>query len=215
MAFKMKNPSIAKLAKEAGNNRVSPMKAKKKFKVSTSDRDFLTDEQRKVVDQRIDKQLATDVDRGPGIKADRAANAKKDSKVLPSLNYDPQKGEFYSSGSSGSVNVKIKGKKGDAGLTSSPSTAGSNIKDVKKVKLSKGKGKSKITTKVKYDKQGNVKKVSNRRGRLGLRKGTGVSVGEGKGRMAGKEAAEAVVKQQGVNVRGRKRKAGETKDKLA
>ena len=215
MAFKMKNPSMAKLAKEAGNNRVSPIKAKKKFKVRTSDKEFLTDEQRKVVDTRIDKQMATDVDRGPGIKADRRASAKEDSKTLPSLNYDPKKGEFYSSGSSGSVNVKIKGKKGDAGLTSDPSTPGSNIKDVKKVKLSRGKGKRKTTTKVKYDKQGNVKKVSNRRGRLGLRKGAGVSVGEGEGRVAGKKAAEAVVKQQGVNVRGRKRKAGETKDKSA
>ena len=48
-----------------------------------------------------------------------------------------------------------------------------------------------------------------------MRKSAGVGLGEGKGRVAGKKAAEAVIKQQGVNVRGRKRKAGETKDKSA
>ena len=201
----MKNPSMAKLAKEAGNNRLSPMKAKKKFKISTDDKEFLTDEQKKVSKERIMNQMATDQDRGSGIKIDRKADAKKDSKVLPSLNYNPKKGEFYSSGPGGSVNVKVKGKKGDE----------SNIlTDVKKVKLSKGKGKRKITTKVKYDKQGNVKKVSSRGGRLGLKKSGSIALGEGKGRMTGKKAAEAVVKPIG-NIRGRKRKAGETKDKSA
>jgi|TARA_Y100000015_G_scaffold11612_1_gene11127 hypothetical protein len=201
MAFKMKNPSMAKLAKEAGNNRLSPMKAKKKFKISTDDKEFLTDEQKKVSKERIMNQMATDQDRGSGIKIDRKADAKKDSKVLPSLNYNPKKGEFYSSGPGGSVNVKVKGKKGDE----------SNIlTDVKKVKLSKGKGKRKITTKVKYDKQGNVKKVSSRGGRLGLKKSGSVALGEGKGRITGKKAAEAVVKPIG-NIRGRKRKAGESK----
>ena len=203
MAFKMKNPSIAKLSKEAGSNRVSPMKAKKKFKIETGGKEFLTDEQKKVVDERIRDQMATDKDRGSGVKIDRKADAKEDSKVLPSLNYDPKKGEFYSSGASGSVNVKVKGKKGDE----------SNIlTDIKKVKLSKGKGKRKTTTKVKYDKQGNVKKVVNRSGRLGLKKSGSITLGEGKGRITGKKAAEAVVKPIG-NIRGRKREGGTVKNK--
>ena len=37
MAFKMKNTSMAKLAKEAGDNRISPIKAKEKFKVKKYD----------------------------------------------------------------------------------------------------------------------------------------------------------------------------------
>ena len=43
MAFKMKNPSMAKLAKEAGNNRVSPMKAKRKFTEDTRSKEYIGD----------------------------------------------------------------------------------------------------------------------------------------------------------------------------
>ena len=174
MAFKMKNTSMAKLAKEAGNNRISPMKAKDKFKVSTKDKDFLSKKQNEVIDKRIQDQTRQNVDRGEGAKVDNYKTKDTDKKTLPSMQYDSKKDKFYSSGSSGTVDVKVKGKK--KGI-SGPGE--SSMQDIKKVKLSKGKGKRKSTTKIKYDKQGNVKKVVNRKGRFGLKKGSGDSLGEG------------------------------------
>ena len=82
-----------------------------------------------------------------------------------------------------------------------------------KVDNYKTKGKRKSTTKIKYDKQGNVKKVVNRTGRFGLRKGSGVSLGEGESKVTGRKAAEKVLATKTDNkVRGKaKREAGDKK----
>tara|TARA_R100001510_G_scaffold31657_1_gene28295 strand:+ start:836 stop:1528 length:693 start_codon:yes stop_codon:yes gene_type:complete len=229
MAFKMKNPGMGKLAKEAGSpakfgienkgidsaargtkgiDAKSPMKAKDKFKVSTKDRDFLSKKQNELIDKRIEDQARQDIDRGSGIKVDNYQTSKEDKETLPSMNYDSKKDKFYSSGSSGTVDVKVKGKK--KGI-SGPGE--SSMQDIKKVKLSKGKGKRKSTTKIKYDKQGNVKKVVNRTGRFGLRKGSGVSLGEGESKVTGRKAAEKVLATKTENkIRGKaKRQAGDKK----
>jgi hypothetical protein len=184
----------------------SPMKAKEKFKVSTRDKDFLSKKQNKLIDKRVEDQVRQDIDRGEGVKIDNYKTKKEDKKTLPSMEYDPKKDKFYSSGSSGTVNVKVKGKK--KGI-SGPGE--SSMQDIKKVKLSKGKGKRRATTKIKYDKQGNVKKVVNRTGRFGLKKGSGVSLGEGESRVTGKKAAEKVLATKTDNkIRGR-RKTGDKK----
>ena len=215
MAFKMKNTSMAKLAKEAGNNRVSPIKAKEKFKVKRADKDFLTDKQKKVVQERIQEQRK-DVIIG---KKDPYRDRDKDSKAISGLAYDPSKGEFYKSGGDGgSVRVTVKGKKPEKGLTPNLQTSDrTNLRDIKKVKIQSGKGKRKQTTKIKYNKDGSIKRVSNRSGRLGLKKGRGVRVGvsvsvlgEGKaesGVVRGQAAAEKIIEKRADNrIRGRKSK---------
>ena len=134
MAFKMKNPEMGKLAKAAGSphkfgiagemrgvdsasrgreamDTKSPTKAKEKFKVSTHDKDFLSKKQNELIDKRIEGQTRQDVDPGKGAKTDNYLTEKQDKKTLPSMNYDSEKDKFYSSGSSGTVNVKVKGKK--------------------------------------------------------------------------------------------------------
>ena len=227
MAFKMKNPGMGKLAKAAGSphkfgiehrgidsaargtkgmDTKSPMKAKDKFKVSTRDKDFLSKKQNKLINKRIEGQTRQDIDPGEGVKVDNYKTKDKDKKTLPSMAYDTKKDKFYSSGSSGTVDVKVKGKK--KGI-SGPGE--SSLQDIKKVKLSKGKGKRRATTKIKYDKQGNIKRVVNRKGRLGLKKGSGVSLGEGESRVTGKKAAEKVLATKTENqIRG-KRKTGNKK----
>lgn len=183
----------------------SAFQAKEKFKVSTHDRDFLSKKQNELIDKRIERQTRQDVDPGEGVKTDNYVAVKQDKETLPSMNYDPKNDKFYASGS-GTVNVKVKGKK--KGI-SGPGE--SSLQDIKKVKLSKGKGKARTTTKIKYDKQGNVKKVVNRSGRFGLRKGTGVGLGEGESRVTGRKAAEKVLATKTDNkIRGR-RKSGDKK----
>lgn len=224
MAFKMKNTSMAKLAKEAGNNRVSPIKAKEKFKVKRGDKDFLTDKQKEVIQKRIQDQRKDDYDRGPGIKGDPYKDRDKGQKAISGLAYDPSKGEFYHSGSGGgSVRVTVKGKKPKKGEMASLQTSDrTNLRDIKKVKVQSGKGKRKQTTKIKYNKDGSIKRVSNRSGRLGLKKGRGVRVGvsgavsgEGKresGVVRGQAAAEKIIEKRADNrIRGKKskRKGGE------
>lgn len=201
MAFKMKNTSMAKLAKEAGNNRVSPMKAKDKFKVKRKDRDFLTDKQKKVVDEKIIGQQKTDYDPGPGIKNDPYKDRDEGQKDYPGLAYDSGKDKFYDTSEDRSVNVKVKGrkpKKGEVGsYLSTPDRT--NLQDIKKIKLKSGKGKYRLTTKIKYNKDGSIKKVSNRGGRFGLKKSKGVYVGVGKGRVRGQAAAEKVIETRADN----------------
>jgi hypothetical protein len=211
MAFKMKGHTLPGIkqrpsAKTAeGRAGSSAFQAKEKFTVSTRDKDFLSKKQNELIDKRVDDQVRQDIDRGPGIKTDNYKTRDEDKKTLPSMNYDPKKDKFYAVGS-GTVNVKVKGKK--KGI-SGPGE--SSIQDIKKVKLSKGKGKAKNTTKIKYDKQGNVKKVVNRAGRFGLRKGAGVSIGEGESRARGRKAAEKVLATKTDNkIRG-KRKSGDKK----
>ena len=219
MAFKMKNTSMAKLAKEAGDNRISPIKAKEKFKVKKSDEDFLTDKQKEVIQKRIQGQQK-DIISG---KKDPYRDRDKGSKAISGLAYDSGKGEFYRSGESGSVRVTVKGKKPEKGLIPNLQTSDrTNLRDIKKVKLQSGKGKDKQTTKVKYNKDGSIKRVSNRSGRLGLKKGRGVSVGVsgsvlGKGKREsgigrGQAAAEKIIEKRADNrIRGKKskRKGGE------
>ena len=111
------------------------------------------------------------------------------------------------------VNVKIKGRKRKDGIISDPSNPGASVKDVKKVKMTAGKGRSKKTVKVKYDKQGNVKKETTRYGRFGLSKkkraSGSVAVGTKEGKdLKGAAAAEAIVAKQGSNIRGRKKEGG-------
>ena len=211
MAFKMKGHTLPGIkqrpsAKTAeGRAGSSAFQAKEKFKVSTHDRDFLSKKQNELIDKRIERQTRQDVDPGEGVKTDNYRTKDQDKNTLPSMNYDPKKDKFYASGS-GTVNVKVKGKK--KGI-SGPGE--SSLQDIKKVKLSKGRGKARTTTKIKYDKQGNVKKVVNRAGRFGLRKGTGVSLGEGESRVTGKKAAEKVLAKKTDNIIRGKRKSGDKK----
>ncbi len=224
MAFKMKNTSMAKLAKEAGNNRVSPMKAKDEFKFSKNEKDFLTDEQKEVVKTRIENQTVTsDMKLGddPNDDNEKAArkNVERDSKVYPGLKYNPNTDQFYDNTDERTVRATVKGRKpkkgeGIANLSTgdgSKQFGTTNLKDVKKIKLQTGKGKKKITTKVKYNKDGSIKRVSNRRGRLGLRKAAGVTVGVGKGRRTGQAAAEKVIEARAGNRvrKNTKRKGGD------
>ena len=209
MAFKMKGHTLPGIkqrpsAKTAeGRAGSSAFQAKEKFKVSTHDRDFLSKKQNELIDKRIENQ--TRVSKGKDQVVDNYLTKTEDKKTLPSMNYDASKDKFYAVGS-GTVNVKVKGKK--KGI-SGPGE--SSLQDIKKVKLSKGKGKAKTTTKIKYDKQGNVKKVVNRAGRFGLRKGTGVSLGEGESRVTGKKAAEKVLAKKTDNIIRGKRKSGDKK----
>ena len=233
MAFKMKNSSMAKLAKEAGNNRVSPVKAKRKFTEDTRSKEYIGDY------SDIRKRTAV-----PESKTERDMSIEAQQENVQKMGVDPKmkvtdvesqaeanvkkrkSDDNLTSDASGNlrlrdtkVRVKVKGKKAK-GVVSDPSTPASNIKDVKKVKMSAGRGKSKKTVKVKYDKQGNVKKETTRYGRLGLSKkkraSGSVAVGTKEGKdLKGAAAAEAIVKRQGTNIRGRKRKGGETKDKSA
>ena len=86
---------------------------------------------------------------------------------------------------------------------------GQELKDIKKVVMKTGSGKHKKKTKVKYDKEGNVKKEVTRRGRLGLRKGGfSVRVGTESGKdVRGAKAAERIVERKTTaNIRGRKSK---------
>ena len=114
------------------------------------------------------------------------------------------------------VRVKLKGKKNKSTIAD-PSNPGASVTDVKKIKMSRGYGKGKQTVKVKYDKQGNVKKESIRYGRFGLSKkrrpggGSSVTVGTKGGEdLRGAAAAQAIIKKQGSNIRG-KRKSGDKK----
>ena len=125
--------------------------------------------------------------------------------------------------SSGRVNVKVKGRKDKSGLITDPQDKAGGIKDIKKVKMSVGSGKRKKTVKVKYDKQGNVKKETTRYGRLGLRKkdpkggsfAVSAATKEGKD-VKGAAAAERIIKKStSSNIRGKKRKEGKAKDKSA
>jgi len=123
----------------------------------------------------------------------------------------------------GKINVKVKGRKDKSGLIADPQDKAGGIKDIKKVKMSAGKGKSKKTVKVKYDKEGNVKKETTRYGALGLRKkrpkggsaSVGVATKEGKD-VKGAAAAERIIKKStSSNIRSKKRKEGKAKDESA
>lgn len=114
------------------------------------------------------------------------------------------------------VNVKIKGRKSKDTIVPGKGNEAGGVDDVKKVKMTRGSGKNKVSTKVKYDKEGNVKKETVRYGRLGLRKkkgksrGTEATVGTKEGKdLKGAAAAEAVVSKSGSNIRGKKRKTGD------
>ena len=76
--------------------------------------------------------------------------------------------------------VKVKGGKTQGIRDVQHKRSGSsNIEDIKKIKAVQGRGKGRVSTKIKYDKEGNVKKVVNRRGRLGLKRGEGIRAGIG------------------------------------
>jgi len=114
------------------------------------------------------------------------------------------------------VDVKIKGRKSKDTIVPTHENQAGGVDDVKKVKMTRGSGKNKVSTKVKYDKEGNVKKETVRYGRLGLRKkkgksrGTEATVGTKQGKdLKGAAAAEAIVSKSGSNIRGKKRKTGD------
>ena len=114
------------------------------------------------------------------------------------------------------VNVKIKGRKSKDTIVPGKGNEAGGVDDVKKVKMTRGSGKNKVSTKVKYDKEGNVKKETVRYGRLGLRKkkgksrGTEATVGTKEGKdLKGAAAAEAIVSKSGSNIRGKKKKTGD------
>ncbi len=220
MAFKMKNASMAKMVKEAGSNRVSPMSKKVKFREDTRSSDYVgggkdkrgsTTSNDAVSDYNVrERTIKQAAEAGYGSK-ENLTSVKDKAKTDDNLRTTAD-GKLQAKG--GRVNVKIKGKK-DKSTIADPQSPGASVKDVKKVKMTKGLGKGKIATKVKYDKEGNVKKETVRYGRLGLRKKPkGANVGqaavgtkEGKD-LKGAAAAEAIVKKQGSNIRGRKRKSG-------
>ena len=219
MAFKMKNASMAKMVKEAGNNRVSPMSKKVKFREDTRSSDYVGDgkdggsttSDDAVSDYNIrERGIERGAEAGFG-STDNLTSVKDKAKTDDNLRTTVD-GKLRAK--SGRVNVKIKGKKNKSTIAD-PNSPGASVKDVKKVKMTRGSGKMKVATKVKYDKEGNVKKETVRDGRLGLKKKPkGANVGqatvgtkEGKD-LKGAAAAEAIVKKQGSNIRGRKRKFG-------
>ena len=222
---------MAKMVKEAGNNRVSPMSKKVKFREDTRSEEYIGDytkdrtktnaipESTTTRDMSIEAQqdnVKRFVDTG-----DKTPNTTTKTETQSKADYEKVKSDDNLTSTVGGkptvksskIKVKIKGKKRKDGTTADLSAPGYSVKDVKKVKMSAGKGKSKKTVKVKYDKQGNVKKETTRYGRFGLSKkgraSGSVSVGTKEGKdLKGAAAAEAIVKKQGSNIRGRKRKSG-------
>jgi len=228
----MKNTSMAKLAKEAGNNRVSPIKKKVKFTEDTRSKEYIGDY------SDIRKTTAR-----PRTKTERDMSIEAQQENVQKMGVDPKmkvtdvesqaeanirkrkSDDNLTQDAAGNlrlrdtkVRVKVKGKKRKPSPSPDFNDPGSFVKDVKKVKMSAGKGKRKKTVKVKYDKQGNVKKETTRYGRLGLSKKkratSSVAVGTKEGKdLKGAAAAEAIVAKQGSNIRGRKRKGGTVKNK--
>lgn len=240
MAFKMrpKSPLMKKLVGKQhrlpehlkAKIEASPVKKKAKFTEDTRSKEYIGDyyddirkttarpETKTERDMSIDAQQKNVQNMGvdpkmkvTDVESQAAANVKK-RKSDDNLTSDND-GNLKVRKTN--VKVKVKGKKAKDGLVADPSTPGSRVKDVKKVKMSAGKGKSKKTVKVKYDKQGNVKKESTRYGKLGLSKkkrtSASVAVGTKEGKdLKGAAAAEAIVARQGSNIRGRKKKGGDS-----
>jgi len=206
----------------------SPAKKKVKFTEDTRSKEYIGDyysdvrkttarpETKTEKDMSIDAQQENVQNMGvdpkmkvTNVESQAAANVKK-KKSDDNLTSDSQ-GKLKVRDTK--VRVKVKGKKRKDGSAADPSNPGSGVKDVKKVKMSAGKGKSKKTVKVKYDKQGNVEKETTRYGRLGVSKkkraSSSVAVGTKKGKdLKGAAAAEAIVTKQGSNIRGRKKQGG-------
>ena len=225
MAFKMKNSSMAKMAKEAGSNRVSPMSKKVKFREDTrsskytgsgKDKRGSTTSDDAVSDYNVRERA---IERGVEAGLDMEDNltsikdkAKTDDNLTTTADRKLRRKVTK-------VNVKIKGRKNKNSVIPATGNEAGGVEDVKKVKMTRGVGKNKVSTKVKYDKEGNVKKETVRYGRFGLRKkkgkstGTEATVGTKKGKdLKGAAAAEAVVSKSGSNIRGRKKESGTTKD---
>jgi len=196
MAFKMKAGAGGPMRK----NFPGAFKDKDKIVVDTATRDYYTDAQKKEYDKlhygelekraEIDESGAMRVVEDAGQK--RADRSRKESGTT--IHHDASKNEYYAgdAGRRRQTKVKIKGGKRGEGHVLHPDE--SNIEDIKKIKLTQGKGRERTSTKIKYDKEGNVKKVVNRRGVLGLKKGKGVRVGDTyKTHRRGKDAAEEVL----------------------
>ena len=238
MGFKMrpKSPLMKKLVGKQhrlpehlkAKIEASPAKKKVKFTEDTRSKEYIGDyysdvrkttarpETKTEKDMSIDAQQENVQNMGvdpkmkvTNVESQAAANVKK-KKSDDNLTSDSQ-GKLKVRDTK--VRVKVKGKKRKDGSAADPSNPGSGVKDVKKVKMSAGKGKSKKTVKVKYDKQGNVEKETTRYGRLGVSKkkraSSSVAVGTKKGKdLKGAAAAEAIVTKQGSNIRGRKKQGG-------
>ena len=210
----------------------NPLPAKRKFRTDVRDADFVgkgknkrgtttaTDKIKAAIDEqdaKVASRQGTKDKYTPGEKKKyRKEVAKGDDNVRKAHYLDPKK-DLVERRSG--VRVKVKGKKDkstgkDAGLIvmqndSKTAKKGQELKDIKKVVMKTGSGKHKKKTKVKYDKEGNVKKEVTRRGRLGLRKGDfSVRVGTESGKdVRGAKAAERIVERKTTaNIRGRKSK---------
>ena len=233
-----------------GMDTKSPMKAKRKFKIDTRDADFVgksrTGEEGKTsVDDLIaDERAAQEGFRRTGAMTEkeifkRTQKLKKENRNLaPGTGFDAK----YLKKAGEPVRVKVKGRKDKStgkgtdqivldkgqsrdGGGSETARKGRELKDIKKVVMKQGYGKNKRKTKVKYDKQGNVKKEVTYVGRLGLRKadtgsgkgkrGAGVRVGTRSGEdLKGAAAAERIVERKTqANIKGRARR--ESGDKKA
>ena len=228
-----------------GMDTKSPMKAKRKFAVDVRDEDFVgksrTGEKGKTsVDDKIADERANQRSfRNTGVMTEKQIRKRtaefrdKDDNIgRRAMSGDDAKGlESRRS----KVTVKVKGRKDKTtgkgtdqivldkqeGETSGSKTArkGRELKDVKKVVMKQGVGKRKKKTKIKYDKQGNIKKEVTRVGRLGLRKAdtgtSGVRVGTREGKdIKGSAAAERIVERKTqANIKGRARR--ESGDKKA
>ena len=171
----------------------SPAKKKQKYTVDTRGRDYFDEDQEKEYTKRIGKKggVTTHADQVTVRGESRYETAKK-AREKTGLNIRPsgknKKGDmsgvdekFYDDSPGGrSTKVKVKGGKAEGIREVQHKHSGSsNIEDIKKIKAVQGKGKYRRSTKVKYDKEGNIKKVVNRAGRFGLKKGGGIKVGQG------------------------------------
>jgi hypothetical protein len=168
----------------------SPAKKKQKYKVDTRGRDYFDEDQEKEYTKRIGRKgVRVNRDQQTVAGEDRYDTAKKAREATglsiyqSGKNKKKQFGEekFYDA-SPGSRMTKVKVKGGKTEGIRGPQhkhSGDSNIEDIKKIKAVQGKGRYRRSTKVKYDKEGNVKKVVNRAGRFGLKKGEGIKAGIG------------------------------------
>ena len=170
----------------------SPAKKKQKYTVDTKGRDYFDEDQEKEYTKRIAKKgVSTHRDQMTVRGESRSETAKK-AREKTGLNIRPsgknKKGDmsgvdekFYDDDRyRRGTKVKVKGGKTQGIRDVQYKRSGSsNIEDIKKIKAVQGRGKGRVSTKIKYDKEGNVKKVVNRRGRLGLKRGEGIRAGIG------------------------------------
>jgi len=225
----------------------SAMKKKSKFRVDTRGEDYagkvdLTpgkpetttrkDESHEAAVENVKKFVGTDKTNKPVVQMAGVDDPKMitETESKSKAEYDKLKSDDSTTSTTGGktlkvrpgkINVKVKGRKDKSGLIADPQDKAGGIKDIKKVKMSKGQGRGKKTVKVKYDKEGNVKKETTRYGRLGLRKKTpkggsySVSAATKEGKdVKGAAAAERIIKKStSSNIRGKGKKKREGTEK--